>query len=78
MVSYLGLDMYFSYLPCFVAKTESESNSIPPSFALKVVSDFARGLEEASLLCLVRALQFYLQKKRGYLLIVIPYSICAS
>ena len=58
-------DLIWSYLPFFVAKTESPSNPLPRSFWLKALSDFAHGLEEGSLLCPVRALHIYLRKTKG-------------
>ena len=58
-----GLDMSVSFLPEFVAKTESESNPIPRHFTVRALTDFAAGLEE-ELLCPVRALETYLQRTR--------------
>ena len=60
-----GDDLVLFYLPFFVAKTESPSNPLPRSFRLKALSDFAHGLEEGSLLCLVGALCIYLSKTKG-------------
>ena len=60
-----GDDLVLSYLPFFVAKTESPSNPLPRSFRLKALSDFADGLEEVSHLCPVRALRIYLRKTKG-------------
>ena len=65
MVSSSGDDLILSYLPFFVAKTESPSNPLPQSFRLKTLSDFAHGLAEGSLLCPVRALHIYLRKTKG-------------
>ena len=53
--------MTLSYLPHFVAKTDSASNPIPRSFVLKSLQDFAGTLEEENLLCPVRALSQYLK-----------------
>ena len=60
-----GDDLILSYLPFFVAKTESPSNPLPRSFRVKALSDFARGLEEGSLLCRVHALLIYLRRTKG-------------
>ena len=60
-----GDDLVLSYLPFFVAKTESPSNPLSRSFRLKALSDFAHGLEEGSLLCPVRAFRIYLSKTKG-------------
>ena len=53
--------MSLSYLPSFVAKTESLTNPIPRSFLLKSLTNFVGDLEEDRLLCPVRALQYYLR-----------------
>ena len=60
-----GDALILSYIPFFVAKTESPSNPLPRSFRLKALSDFAHGLEESSLLCPVRALHIYLLMTKG-------------
>ena len=62
-----GIHLSLSYLPEFVAKTESESNPIPRYFLIKALSDFAAGLEEGSLLCPVRAIKIYLDKTKHIL-----------
>ena len=59
-----GTDLFLSFLPEFVAKTESESNPIPRHFKVKALSDFAAGLEE-SRLCPVRALNFYIERTKS-------------
>ena len=61
-VSFVHVDASLSYVPEFVAKTESLSNSIPRSFLVKSLSDFAAGLDEELLLCPVRAFRIYLDK----------------
>ena len=58
-MAFLGGDASLSYVPTFVAKTESASNPIPRSFLVKSLADFVGNLEEDRLLCPVRALQFY-------------------
>ena len=57
-----GHDLVLSYLPEFVAKTESPSNPIPRTFILKPLVDFAHNLENELLLCPVRALKIYLER----------------
>ena len=60
-----GDDLILSFLPFFVAKTESPSNSLPRYFRLRSLRNFAHGLEEGSHLCPVRALSIYLQRTKG-------------
>ena len=62
VVSFVGGDTCLSYVPEFVAKSESLSRSIPRSFLVKSISDFAAGLEVDLLLCPVRALRIYLDR----------------
>ena len=57
-----GRDLVLSYVPEFVAKTESPSNPIPRTFLLKSLADFAANLEDELLLCPVRALSIYLER----------------
>ena len=59
-----GIDLVLSFLPEFVAKTESDSNPIPRHFKVKALSDFAAGLEESKL-CPVRALEIYIEKTKS-------------
>ena len=49
---------FHSYLPEFVAKTESERNPLPCSFLVKSFSDFTGDLEER-FLSPIRDLKFY-------------------
>ena len=58
-VSYSGEDLYLSYLPEFRAKTESASNPLPRSFAVRLLRDFVGSLPDELLLCPVRALCIY-------------------
>ena len=51
-----------TYLPEFVAKTESDSNPLPRFFPLKSLKDFVGNLEEELILCPVRALSIYLKR----------------
>ena len=59
-----GGDACLSYVPQFVAKSESLTRSIPCSFLVKSLSDFAAGLDDDLLLCPVRALRVYLDRTR--------------
>ena len=65
VVSSLGEDLVVSYMPFFLAKTESCLNPLPRSFVVKSLASFAFGLEEGSLLCPVRALRIYLKRTKG-------------
>ena len=62
IVSFVGGDACLSYVPVFVTKCESLSRSIPRSFLVKSLSDFAAGLDDDLLLCPVRALLIYLDR----------------
>ena len=53
-------DACLSYIPQFVAKSESLTRSIPRSFLVTSLADFAAGLDSDLLLCPVRALRLYL------------------
>ena len=65
VVTFVHGDACLSYVPQFVAKSESLTRSIPRSFLVKSLSDFAVGLDDDLLLCPVRALHIYLT---GFLL----------
>ena len=56
IVFFVGGDACLSYVPEFVAKSELLSHSIPRSFLVKSLSDFAVGLVVDLLLCPIRAL----------------------
>ena len=60
IVTFVGADACLSYIPQFVAKSVSLTHSIPRSFLVKSLADFAAGLDTALLLCPVRALRLYL------------------
>ena len=62
VVTFVGGDACLSYVPQFVAKSESLPRSIPRSFLVKYLSDFAAGLDDDLLLCPVRALRIYLNR----------------
>ena len=54
-----------SYVPEFVAKTESALRPLPRSFEIPSLMDFAAGMPVALLLCPVRALSAYLDRTSG-------------
>ena len=65
LVTFVGADACLSYIPQFVAKSESLTRSIPRSFLVKSLADFAAGLDTNLLLCPVRALRLYLPRARS-------------
>ena len=65
-VLFVRTDACLSYVPEFVVKTESLSNPIPRSFLVRLLSDFAAGLDEELLLCPARALRFYLDRTASF------------
>ena len=65
-VLFIGRDACLSYVPEFIAKTESFSNPLPRSFLVKSLSDSAVGLEDELLLFPVRALIIYLDKTASF------------
>ena len=65
IVTFVGADACLSYIPQFVAKSESLTRSIPRSFLVKSLADFAPGLDTDLLLCPVRALRLYLLRARS-------------
>ena len=64
VVTFVAGDACLSYIPQFVAKSESLTRSIPRSFLVKSLADFAAGLDTDLLLCPVRALRLYLLRAR--------------
>ena len=62
VVTFIHGDACLSYVPQFVAKLESLTRSIPRSFLVKSLSDFAAGLDDDLLLCPVWALRIYLDR----------------
>ena len=64
VVTFVGSDACLSYVPQFIAKSESLTCIIPRSFLVKSLSDFTAGLDDDLLLCPVRALRIYLDKTR--------------
>ena len=64
-VSFSSSSAGLSYMPEFVAKTESAIRPLPRSFEVKSLGDFAAGLPEDLLLCPVRSLSAYLTRTSG-------------
>ena len=62
VVTFVHGDACLSYIPQFVTKSESLTRSIPRSFLVESLSDFAAGLDADLLLCPVRALRIYLDR----------------
>ena len=52
----------FSYVPEFLAYTETAVRSLPHTFSIQSLSDFAAGLPDELLLCPVRALSEYVAR----------------
>ena len=65
-VTFVHGDACLAYIPQFVAKSESLTRSIPRSFLVKSLSDFAAGLDDDLLLCPVRALRIYLDRTASF------------
>ena len=65
IVTFVAGDACFSYIPQFVAKSESLTRSIPRSFLVTSLADFAAGLDTDLLLCPVRVLRLYLLRARS-------------
>ena len=61
--SFRGEDMYVSYLPHLVTKTDRPAAPLPRSFKVCSLRGFAP-LEEGSLLCPVRSLRAYLERTK--------------
>ena len=64
-VSFSSSAAGLSYVPEFVAKTESALRPLPRSFEIPSLGDFAAGMPVALLLCPVRALSVYLDRTSG-------------
>ena len=60
-----GDDRLLSYLPEFVAKTESQLRSLPREFTLLSLASVLGPDDEERLLCPVRALRYYLRRTAG-------------
>ena len=61
-VSFSSSSAGLSYVPEFVAKTETATRPLPRSFEVLSLGDFAAGLPEDLLLCPVRSLSAYLTR----------------
>ena len=61
-VSFSSSSAGLSYVPEFVAKTETGTRPLPRSFEVQSLEDFAAGLSEDLLLCPVRSLSAYLAR----------------
>ena len=61
-VSCSGEALFLSYLPEFRVKTESSSNPLPRSFAVRSLRDFVGSLPDEMLLCPVRAVRVYVSR----------------
>ena len=59
-VAFWGPDMSLSYLPEFVAKTESLRNPLPRSFLVTSLQNFVGDMPEDCFLCPVRAIHLYI------------------
>ena len=64
-VSFSSSAAGMSYVPEFVAKTESAFRPLPCSLEFPSLGDFAAGMPEDLLLCPVRALSAYLDRTSG-------------
>ena len=62
VVSFPSSGACLSYVPEFVAKTESALKSLLRSFVVNSLIDFAAVLDEELLLCPVRSLREYLKR----------------
>ena len=62
IVSFSSESAVVSYVPEFLAKTESALRPLPRSFLVKSLTDFVAGLDEDLLLCPVCCLRIYLQR----------------
>ena len=63
-VTFVGSAAYISYVPQFGAQSESLTHSIPRSFLVESLSDFAKGLDVDLLLCPACALRISLNRSR--------------
>ena len=62
LVSLSSSSAGLSYVPEFVAKTETAARPLPRSFEVKSLGDFAAGLLDDLLLCAVRSLSAYVAR----------------
>ena len=62
LISFSSSAAGLSYVPEFVAKTETATRPIPRSFEVQSLGDFAAGLPEELLLCPVQSLSAYMTR----------------
>ena len=62
VVSFSSSSAGLSYVPEFLAKTETALHPLPRSFSIQSLQDFAAGLPEDLLLCPARSLREYLRR----------------
>ena len=66
VASFSSSGAFLSYVPEFVAKTESALNPLPRSFVVNSLDDFVADLDEELLLCPVRSLREYLKRTSSF------------
>ena len=66
VVSFSFSSAGLSYVPKFLAKTETAVHPLPRSFSIQSLKEFAAGLSEDLLLCPVRSLREYLRRTSGF------------
>ena len=66
IVSFSSTSAGLSYVPEFLAKTETAVRPLPRTFAIQSLGDFAAGLQEDLLLCLVRVLSEYIARTSNF------------
>ena len=66
MVSFSSSIAGLSYVPEFLAMTETAVRPLPCSFSIQSLQEFAAGLSEDLLLCPVRSLREYLRRTSGF------------
>ena len=62
VVTFSSISAGLSYVPEFLAKTETAVHPLPRSFSIQSLQEFAAGLPEELLLCLVRSLRDYVKR----------------
>ena len=66
IVSFSSSSAGLSYVPEFLAKTETAVRPLPRTFAIQSLGDFAAGLQEDLLLCPVRSLSEYVARTSSF------------
>ena len=66
IVSFSSSSAGLSYVPEFLAKTETAVHPLPRTFAIQSLGDFAAGLQEDLLLCPVRCLSEYIARTSSF------------